>query len=308
MILGGLMYLGGSLDFISILLTNHHFDNSNAIIGILSYMWQGPFIIVTIYIASDLIIPKKKRIITIPYIGFAAIYEVFVFLDPINTYEFVLPEVSGEDLINPSLIPNTPLFFLMMVFLLSILLTAGSYLFKALSSKENMRKKLSFLSIGYFIFVFVGAIDSLMQPSFTLFLLRMVVLVIPLFFYLALREEPIKREKKEYKKEIQVEGDLFRFSQIRRENITEEEISISREKKICLVCKSKTSKFIYICPGCDAFYCTKCTQALIEMENACWVCNTPFDETKPSKPYEKQDQKIEIKESLSKKKNNRKYD
>jgi len=70
------------------------------------------------------------------------------------------------------------------------------------------------------------------------------------------------------------------------QKLTEEEVSISKEKKICLVCKGELSRINYICPECKTFYCIKCSDALLNMENACWVCNTPFNESKPSKPFE----------------------
>ena len=50
---------------------------------------------------------------------------------------------------------------------------------------------------------------------------------------------------------------------------------------ICLVCKSKIARDTYLCPDCNAFYCTKCKFALKNSENACWVCETPFDIDKP---------------------------
>ena len=73
-------------------------------------------------------------------------------------------------------------------------------------------------------------------------------------------------------------------------NITEEEVSISKEKKICLVCKSKISGHTYVCPECETFYCDKCYNALTNLENACWACNTQLDESKPVKPYNKEDE------------------
>ncbi|MFX1329426.1 MAG: hypothetical protein ACFE91_14950 [Promethearchaeota archaeon] len=79
------------------------------------------------------------------------------------------------------------------------------------------------------------------------------------------------------------------------ETISEEEITISKEKKICLVDKSKIEGLNFMCSGCGAFYCLKCSTALINLENACWVCNTPIDKSKPSKPYKKEDIKIERK-------------
>lgn len=77
------------------------------------------------------------------------------------------------------------------------------------------------------------------------------------------------------------------------QKVTEEEVSISKERKVCLVCKNKISRVNYICPGCDTHYCVNCSDALSDTENACWVCGTPFDESKPvKKDYIK---KLEVK-------------
>jgi len=43
------------------------------------------------------------------------------------------------------------------------------------------------------------------------------------------------------------------------------------------VCKNKISGLTYVCPKCDAWYCINCCEALTELENACWGCETPFD-------------------------------
>ena len=78
--------------------------------------------------------------------------------------------------------------------------------------------------------------------------------------------------------------------------ITEEEVTFHREKKICLVCKGKALKFSYICPNCEALYCENCARALSSLENACWVCNSPFDESKPVKAFEKEVETVKIDE------------
>lgn len=67
----------------------------------------------------------------------------------------------------------------------------------------------------------------------------------------------------------------------RNSKVSEEEVSIAKEKMICLTCKNKLKRDIYLCPTCKAFYCQKCSQALSSAENACWVCQAPFDESKP---------------------------
>lgn len=63
--------------------------------------------------------------------------------------------------------------------------------------------------------------------------------------------------------------------------ITVEEIQLYKEKGLCLVCKSKVARLNYVCPKCNALYCLKCSKALTDLENRCWVCETPFDESKP---------------------------
>jgi hypothetical protein len=53
-----------------------------------------------------------------------------------------------------------------------------------------------------------------------------------------------------------------------------------------MICKGKVSGFdIYLCPICETTYHEKCARALSNSENACWVCNAPIDNSKPSKPF-----------------------
>ena len=91
-----------------------------------------------------------------------------------------------------------------------------------------------------------------------------------------------------------VKGDIgVRGIFTKPEKVTEEEVSISKEKKICLVCKGKVARRnIFLCPECDTFYCSKCSEALEDLENACWVCEAPFDESKPVKLPEKEEEKV----------------
>ena len=79
------------------------------------------------------------------------------------------------------------------------------------------------------------------------------------------------------------------------QKLTEEEVSISKEKKICLVCKGKVARNnIFLCPECDTFYCSKCSEALTNLENACWVCETPFDESKPVRLPEIKEEEVVV--------------
>lgn len=65
-----------------------------------------------------------------------------------------------------------------------------------------------------------------------------------------------------------------------------EDVKYSKEKGFCLVCKNKISGLTYVCPKCEAWYCIKCCEALTELENNCWGCETPFTKFNPIK-YER---------------------
>ncbi len=83
---------------------------------------------------------------------------------------------------------------------------------------------------------------------------------------------------------------LATFTRSRR--ATEEEISISKEKKTCLVCKNKVKNFrVFICE-CGAFYCDTCAHALIGLENQCWACEKALDESVPMNVPEKKEVQI----------------
>lgn len=49
-----------------------------------------------------------------------------------------------------------------------------------------------------------------------------------------------------------------------------------------------------MCPNCEVFYCKKCALSLSELENICWACNKPLDESKPVKSYKKDEEEIKL--------------
>ncbi len=74
--------------------------------------------------------------------------------------------------------------------------------------------------------------------------------------------------------------------QEQRELLSDEDVVFSKEKHTCLVHKGPIKGYAYICPNCDAYYCPKCTDAVIEIENICWSCGKPLEPSKPSKSIE----------------------
>ena len=70
-----------------------------------------------------------------------------------------------------------------------------------------------------------------------------------------------------------------------------------------MVCKGDVSGINYICTDCSAFYCQKCSEALSNLENACWACNEVIDKSKPVKLLEKEKEKVIVEENKKGKKN-----
>ena len=58
---------------------------------------------------------------------------------------------------------------------------------------------------------------------------------------------------------------------------TEQEMSIAKDKKICLVCRTFIKGASYVCPKCENLYCLKCALALAEKGEGCWNCQEKFD-------------------------------
>ena len=137
----------------------------------------------------------------------------------------------------------------------------------------------------YIIFMFTLPIYLIISQKLIEF---KILAVIFLSFFLIEEFNVINMIKKEkhivLKEEPKISG-IFTKS----DKITEEEVSISKEKKICIVCKGKIAGYNFMCLKCGAFYCEKCTRTLIEMENACWVCETPFDKSLPLKLLKKEE-------------------
>jgi len=171
-----------------------------------------------------------------------------------------------------------------------LIFNVGGFFYKATQSTGIIRKIHLFLSLGFLCFTVFLSAEAVISDMIILIFARISLIISCWIVYLGLREEQEKPQEA-VKKKIKVESDLFRISK-RSDVITEEEVTFHKEKKICLVCKGKLSRSLYLCPKCDALYCDNCAHALANLENTCWVCNTPIAPTKPSKPYEKEEKGI----------------
>lgn len=291
----GLSWLGDLIDFLTILLTGKNMVNAYGLHSLICFMWVPLYIIFAMYVCAELLTPKKKWYVIGVITILGIFFELFIFLDPIGSFTVVYPDKPGEDLINEGIAFGSPAFIFgsILIFFVVIFLNFG-FLYKSIQSEGVIRKKFLLLFIGA-LFSSMAVLDALTTSGIARSIVRLLVISGWAINYFGLREEPEKKEKIKPEKEVHVEGDLFRIYQYKKEDITEEEVSISKEKKICLVCKGKVFGFNSFICKCDTIYCQKCARTLSDLENMCWVCGTPFDESKPVKPYkEEEKEKITI--------------
>ena len=309
-IFGMIPFVGLCLDFFTILFTGTNISYYQNIPlemlffsgNLISWMWAPLFCIFAMYIGAELLIPEKKWYIISIYVFLGVIYEFFIFLDPQGSFTLVLPPTPGEKLIEGYFRFGAPAFFLEIIFWGSVTFFLGfAFLFKGIQSTGVIRKKYLFLAIGDFLSSGFSSFETFSDPGILIVFFRIVIIMGFYLKYLGIKEEPAEPKKTRPKKEIKVEDALFRLTK-RPEQITDEEVTFHREKKICLVCKGKLSKFnIFIC-NCDALYCEKCAHALSDLENMCWVCNAPIDDSKPVKALkEEREFDVEISDKTSKK-------
>ena len=185
----GLIFTGDFLDFLSILLTDSNIDNSFGIIGLINWMWFPGVAIFGMYFGAKLIIPKKKWWILSIYLILAIIFELFLFMDPTGSIEYVNPTIPGTDLINDNLIFESIAGILVLFFLISLLLLDGvGFLRKSIQSTGVIRKKFLLLSLGAFIYIIDGVIDGLFSPGILSIFIRSAMGVSAFLFYFGVKQ------------------------------------------------------------------------------------------------------------------------
>lgn len=224
--------------------------------------------------------------------GFSYNLRFICFLDPEGSITMVYPEIPGEDIALAHITSGSPANILIMILvLITLVFNESRFLIKAKRSIGVIRKKFILLSVGLFSFVAMMTIEGTISTISILIFTRIIMIISFWIMYLGLREEPEKPQEP-IKKEVKVEGGLIRLTK-RPDHITEEEVTFHKEKKICLVCKGNVGRYMFMCPECDTLYCDNCAKTLSDLENICWVCETPFDASKPIKTVQEKEE-IEI--------------
>jgi len=175
-------------------------------------------------------------------------------------------------------LPIIPIFFILgfIFFLLPTIVNSRYF-----TSGPKYWKIIGGLVIGLLVALEIISFLYLRDPlNITMLSILLLFVIFSLYYTLKFIKPEMILEKDEEPKDV-----LAAFR--RSKEITEEEITISKERGICVVCKGKLERKMYICPSCNTFYCNNCSESLAELENMCWVCNTPFDKSKPVIPSKK---------------------
>ncbi|NVM45224.1 MAG: hypothetical protein HWN79_09930 [Candidatus Lokiarchaeota archaeon] len=188
-ILAGLMYLGVFTDFLVVLATGSNLDNSYGLVGILSYIWFAPVVILALYIGVELLIPKRKWYLMVIIIVICILFEILFFMDPMGTFNFVPLLIAGELLIDYNVNMFTPAGIIMALMLLLILVILGfGFLIKSFQSTGILKKKFFYLSAGSICFCIFGLLEGLTEPGFMVIFVRIGYLISFWLMYYGLRD------------------------------------------------------------------------------------------------------------------------
>jgi hypothetical protein len=172
--LAGLMFLGVFLDFLSVLFLQQNMPN-NGIVAILSYIWFAPVIITSMYIGAELLTPKIRLYIIILVLVISIFFEVVVFMNPLNSFNFVPepPTPPSINLIDYNVNLMTLAGILMGGLLLLVLFFLGfGFIYKAFQSSGVIRKNFLYLSAGSLCFCVFGLLEGLTVPGVAVIFVR----------------------------------------------------------------------------------------------------------------------------------------
>ncbi len=177
-IFAGLGWLGNLVDFITILSTGSNMDNPRVYI-LLSMMWLPLTIICAMYVGAELILPERKWYIMTIYVILGVIYEIVALLFTSSAYTFVYPSPKGSNLIDESMIFISPIGILTIIFVLSVAIFLGfGFIAKAIQSSGKIRTNFLIVSIGVFLYLVFGMLDTIggLLPAIALVFIRIGIL------------------------------------------------------------------------------------------------------------------------------------
>jgi hypothetical protein len=186
MIFVGFLWLGPTVDFFLKLITDTNITPA-VIYVFLSYTWVAPALFFAMYLGGELIMPKRKWILIGIFVVLGGIFEFFLWSQPLQSFESIAP-VFPNDIIDADFNRGHPTFLLVAVFLVSALIFLGiGMAIKAKQATGTLRRKFTYLSIGFIIFVVCGALDSIVTLPLAIGVIRVVMATFALWMYLGLK-------------------------------------------------------------------------------------------------------------------------
>jgi hypothetical protein len=267
-------WLPDAISFLMIVLMNNPLNKeAYFIIGV---AFLPVFMIIWLTGIMDILTTEKKRIIMIFINIMVVSYEIIFW------YFLITDSSQIGTFLGPFQVEYHPLIDLYLLLLILMVTITGILIARHSLRSENVEIKLKGkLLLGAFVSFFIGAISDVFVPlsPITVVITRCILILGAILFYFGF----LSRVSESETQEDEVQEFLQLISKHKRENLTEEEVTFYREQKICLVCRGKVSGLLYLCPNCNALYCFKCAKALSNLENACWICETAIDSSKPVK-------------------------
>ena len=190
--LTGLMFLGVFIDFLFVVFTNENIVNTRGIVALLSYIWFAPVIITAMYIGAELLTPNKKKYIVLISIIISLVFEIVIFIDPPNAFNFdpiltTPPTPPTENLIDYNVNLMTFAGILMGIMLIAVLIFLGlGFLYKGFQSSGVIRKNFLLLSVGSICFCIFGLLEGLTEPGIMVIIVRLGYLSSFWFMYFGL--------------------------------------------------------------------------------------------------------------------------
>lgn len=186
MIFVGFLWLGPTIDFFLKLITNTNI-NPPVIYVFLSYTWVAPALFFAMYLGGELLLPKYKWWLVAIFIVLGGIFEFFLWTQPSESFGFIGVRFP-DGIIDADFNRTHPTFIMVAVFLVSALVFLGiGMAVKAKQATGTLRKKFTYLSIGFIIFVLCGALDSILTLVVAIGIIRVIMSSFALWMWLGLK-------------------------------------------------------------------------------------------------------------------------
>ena len=189
MIFVGFLWLGPTTDFFLKLIINDNL-NPEVIYVLLSYTWVAPALFFSMWLGGELLIPKYKWLLVGIFIVLGGVFEFFLWTDPLpplGSFGFIGVRFT-DGIIDADFNRTHPTFIMVAIFLVTSLVFLGiGMAVKAKQATGTLRKKFTYLSIGFIIFVVCAALDSILTLPLTVGVVRIVMATFALWMYLGLK-------------------------------------------------------------------------------------------------------------------------